>query len=72
MWRKHLNNETLVTTTHKEPENVADRTDTQVKFQMNDKCRVKMIGKELYNVKNSLGRRRGVLPRMTYKKDRLI
>ena len=72
MWRKHLNSETLVTTTHKEPENVADRTDTQVKFQMNDKCRVKMIGKELYNVKNSLGRRRGVLPRMTYKKYRLI
>ena len=72
MWRKHLNNETLVTTTHKEPENVADRTDTQVKFQMNDKCRVKMIRKKLYNVKNSLGRRRGVLPRMTYKKDRLI
>ena len=43
MWRRHLNSETLVTTTHKEPENVADRTDTQVKFQMNDKCRVKMI-----------------------------
>ena len=58
MWRKHLNNETLVTTTHKEPENVADRTDTQVKFQMNDKCKVKMIRKKLYNVKNSLGRRR--------------
>ena len=72
MRRKHLNSEILVTTTHKELENVVDRTDTQVKFQMNDKCRVKMIGKELYNVKNSLGRRRGVLPRMTYKKDRLI
>ena len=56
MWRRHLNSETLVTTTHKEPENVADRTDTQVKFQMNDKCRVKMIRKELYNVKNPLCR----------------
>ena len=72
MRRKHLNSETLVTTTHKEPENVVDGTDTQVKFQINDKCSVKMIGKELYNVKNSLGRRRRVLPRMTYKKDRLI
>ena len=28
MWRRHFNNETLVTTTHKEPENVADGTDT--------------------------------------------
>ena len=56
MWRRHLNSEALVTTTHKEPENVADRIDTQVKFQMNDKCRVKMIRKELYNVKNPLCR----------------
>ena len=56
MWRRHLNSETLATTTHKEPENVADRTDTQVKSQMNDKCRVKMIRKELYNVKNPLWR----------------
>ena len=60
MRRKHLNSETLVTTTHKEPENVVDGTNTQVKFQTNDKCRVKMIEKELYNVKNFLGRRRGV------------
>ena len=43
MWRKHLNSDTLVTITHKEPEKVADGTDTQVKSQMNDKCRVKMI-----------------------------
>ena len=56
MWRRHLNSEALVTTTHKEPENVADRIDTQVKFQMNDKCGVKMIKKELYNVKNHLCR----------------
>ena len=57
MWKRHLNNETLVTTTHKEPEDVADGTDTQVKSQMNDKCRVKMIIKELYNVKNLLCKR---------------
>ena len=43
MWRKHQNNDTLVTTTHKEPEEVADGTNTQVKYQMNDKCKVKMI-----------------------------
>ena len=56
MWRRHLNSDTQVTTTHKEPEEVADGTDTQVKSQMNDKCRVKMIRKELYNVKNPLCR----------------
>ena len=31
MWRRHLNNETLVITTHKEPKEVSDGTDTQVK-----------------------------------------
>ena len=56
MSRRHLNSETFVTTTHKEPEDVADGTDTQVKSQMNDKCKVKMIRKELYNVKNPLCR----------------
>ena len=43
MWKRHLNSETLVITTHREPEEVSDRTDTQVKSQINDKCRVKMI-----------------------------
>ena len=43
MWRRHLNSDTLVTTIHKELEDVADETDTQVKYQMNDKCKVKMI-----------------------------
>ena len=56
IWKRHLNSETLVTTTHKEPEDVADGTNTQVKSQMNDKCRVKMIRKYLYNVKNPLCR----------------
>ena len=31
MWRRHLNSETLVITTHKEPEEVSDGTDIQVK-----------------------------------------
>ena len=56
IWRRYLNSETLVTTTHKEPEDVVDGTDTQVRSQMNDKCRVKMIRKYLYNVKNPLCR----------------
>ena len=54
MWRRHLNSETLVTTTHRKPGEVFDETGTQVKSQMIDKCRVKMIQRELYNVKNSL------------------
>ena len=54
LWRRHLNSETLVITTHREPEEVSDGTNTQVKSQMNDKCRIKMIQKELYNVKNPL------------------
>ena len=54
MWRRHLNSETLVITTHRESEEMSDGTDTQVKSQMNDKCRVKMIQRELYNVKNPL------------------
>ena len=43
MWRRHLNSETLVTTTNKEPKEVSDGIDTQVKSQMNDKCKVKII-----------------------------
>ena len=54
MWRRHMNSETLVIPTYREPEEVSDGTDTQVKSQMNNKCRVKMIQKELYNVKNLL------------------
>ena len=54
MWRKHLNSETLVTTTYRKPREVSDGTGTQVISQMIDKCRVKMIQRELYNVKNPL------------------
>ena len=54
MWRKHLNSETLVTTTHRKPREVSDGTGTQVISQTINKCRVKMIQRELYNVKNLL------------------
>ena len=43
MWRRHLNSETLVTTTRKESEEVSDKIDTQVKSRMDDKCRIKII-----------------------------
>ena len=54
MWRIYLNSEILVTTTHGKPGEVFDGTDTQVIAQTIDKCRVKMIQRELYNVKNPL------------------
>ena len=54
MWRRHLNSETLVITTHREPEELSDGTNTQVISQTIDKCKIKMIQRELYNVKNLL------------------
>ena len=52
MWRRHLNSETLATTIHRKPGEVSDGIGTQVISQTIDKCRVKMIQRELYNVKN--------------------
>ena len=63
MWRRLMNNETMVITTHREPKEVSNGTDTQVKSQINDKCRVKMIQRELYNVKNHLWKGDGKSPR---------
>ena len=54
MWRRHLNSEALATTTHKKPGDVSNGTSTQVISQTIDKCRVKMIQRELYNVNNPL------------------
>ena len=50
MWRGPMNSATLATTTHKRLKGVFDGMDTQVGIQMINKCRVKMIRKELYNV----------------------
>ena len=54
MWRRHLNSEVLATTTHKKPGGVFDGIGTQVISRTVDKCRVKMIQRELYNVRNPL------------------
>ena len=43
MWRNPLNSAALATTTHRKPKRVFDRTLTQVRFQMTNKCRVKMV-----------------------------
>ena len=58
MWRRHLNSEALATTTHKKPGEVSHGTGTQVISQTIDKCKVKMIQREQYNVKNPL--RKGI------------
>ena len=52
MWRRPLNSAVLATTTHKKSKRVSDATDTQVKTQVIDKCRTKMVQRELYNVKD--------------------
>ena len=51
MWRRSLNNIALVTTTHRRPKRVSDGTDTRVGAQMTNKCRIKMVQSELYNVR---------------------
>ena len=53
MWRRHLNNATLTIATHRELGKVADGTSTQVRVQMINKWRVKMIQKKIYKVEDS-------------------
>ena len=52
MWRKPLNSATLVTKTHKKQKRMSDGTDTQVRAQMINKCRIKIVQRELYNVRD--------------------
>ena len=52
MWRRPLNSAALATTTHRKPKKVSDGTGTQVRAQMINKCRMKMIQRELYNMKD--------------------
>ena len=43
MWRRPLNSVALATTTHRKQERVFDGIDTQVRAQMINKCRIKMV-----------------------------
>ena len=52
MLRRLLNSAVLATTTHRKPERVFDGIGTQVRAQMINKCRIKMVRKELYNVRD--------------------
>ena len=52
MLRRPLNSTALATTTHKKPEKAFDGTCTQVRAQIINKCRIKMVQRELYNVRD--------------------
>ena len=52
MLRRPLNSVVLATTTHRKPKRVFNGMDTQVKAQMINKCRIKIVRRELYNVKD--------------------
>ena len=52
MWRRPLNSIALAITTHRKPKGVSDGTDTQVRAQMINKCRIKMVQRDLYNVRD--------------------
>ena len=57
MWKRPLNSATLATSTHRRPEGMSDGTNTQVVAWMINKCTVKIIKTELYNVKDLPWRR---------------
>ena len=52
MWMRSLNSAVLASTTHRKLERVSDGTSTQVVAQMINKCRIKIVQKELYNVRD--------------------
>ena len=54
IWRRPLNSAALATTTQRTSERVSDRTSTQVVAQITNKCRIKIIHEELYNVRDPL------------------
>ena len=49
MWRIILNSVILTTTTNRRPDTVSNGTSIQVEAQMINKCRIKIIQRELYN-----------------------
>ena len=52
MWRRPLNSDILTSTIHRKLERVSDGTNTQVVVQIINKCRIKIVQKELYNVRD--------------------
>ena len=52
MLKRPLNSVVLVITTLRKLERVSNGTDTQVKTRMSNKSRIKMVQRELYNVRD--------------------
>ena len=52
MWKRPLNSAVLTTTTHKRLKGMSDGAGTQVRIQIINKCRIRMIQEQLYNVKD--------------------
>ena len=52
MWKRYLNSAALATTAHRKLKRVSDGTVTQVRSQMINKCRIKMVQRGLYNVRD--------------------
>ena len=57
MWRRPLNSATSANATHRKLKRVSDGTGTQVRAQMINKCKIKMVQRGLYNVKDPLWER---------------
>ena len=54
MWRRLLNSAALTITTYRKSKRVSDGIDSQVRVQMINKCRIKMVQREIYNVRDPL------------------
>ena len=52
MWRRPLKSIVLTTTTYRKPNGVSDGTNTRVGAQIINKCRIKIVQKGLYNVRD--------------------
>ena len=48
MWRRPLNSAALAITTHRTPKRVSDGIGTQVRAQIINKCRIKMVQRKSY------------------------
>ena len=53
MLKRPLNSAAFATITNRKLERVFDRTDTQVRAQMINKCMIKMVQREIYNGRDS-------------------
>ena len=58
MRKRPLNSAALANATHKKPKRMSDGIDTQVRTQMINKCKVKIVQRGLYNMKDPSWRKK--------------